>query len=126
MTGPAIPARYGMRETMPLESFLDRTAKIDLDDLAEQLEGTPAVAKELSRSREQVAALAAKLMDSEYRPVVEWLIDISLRRPTFMPGLGHEGQLYAAYREGGNAVVWQLIQAIAQGREEMPPQREGA
>lgn len=125
MAGPAIPPRYGAREAMPIEGFLESTAKISLDDMLERLEGTPGVALDLQRSREQIAAIACKLLEPELLPLLEWLCDISLRRPMVLPGLGAEGQLYCALREGQNQIVFQLLQAIAEGREEAGPHREG-
>jgi len=127
MTGPAIPPRasYGPREAMPADGFLDSIGKFDLDKLGFHLEGAAGVALEMRREREQIAALAARMFAGEFRPVVEWLIDITLRRPVFMPGLGPDALTYVAHREGGNAVAWQLLQAIAEGRQEQPPAREG-
>lgn len=125
MSGPAIPARYGAREAQPLEGFLESTQKIALDDLLERLEGTSGVAHDLKRSREQVSAIARKLLDPELRPLLEWLCDISVRRPMILPGLGAEGPLYCALREGQNQIVFQLLAAIAEGREEAGPRREG-
>jgi hypothetical protein len=125
MAGPALPPRYGGREAMPVKGFLDRTEDVLLDELLEKLEGTPGVAHELKRSREQITAIARKLLEPELLPLLEWLCDISLRRPMVLPGLGQEATLYCALREGQNQIVFQLLQAIAEGREETGPRREG-
>ncbi len=119
-------ATLGAREAMPLDGFLDQTARLNLDALMDKLGGTPGVARELSAARKQVAACAAAMAASDDgRVVLEFLLDATLRRPVFLPGLGPEALVYAAHREGQNAVVWQLLQAIAEGRGETPPNREG-
>ena len=120
------PASLDGRAAMPASSFLDQVGKIGLDDLLARVEGSPAVTRELTRARRQIAACAAQVFATdEGRVVLEFLFDATLRRPVFMPGLGPEGLVYAAHREGQNAVVWQIVQAIAEGRCEIPPNREG-
>lgn len=118
-------ATFGARAAMPFDGFLEQTLKVNLDTLIGGLDGNGGVARDLALEREQIARLAARLLDPEFRPLLEWLCDITLRRPLVLPGLNHEGLIYAARREGGNAVVWQLLQAIAQGRGEKMPPREG-
>jgi hypothetical protein len=126
MSGPAIPPRYGARQAMPIKGFLDATEAVSLDAITDQLEGTPAVANELALERASVAAMAAAWADTpEGAAILEYLADISVRRPVFLPGLGPEAVSYAAHREGQNNLFWQLVQLIAIGRKEPPPQREG-
>jgi hypothetical protein len=125
-TKPAIPARFGAREAQPLEGFLASTKQFDLDKLLERADqfGTVAIEKELAAARAQVAAQWREIAE-KYPAAIEWLCDISLRRPVHLPMLGAEGQLYAAHRDGANALAWQIIQAIAEGRDQPPPMREG-
>lgn len=123
--GPAIPARDNARSAMPTEGFLDRVSEMSIDKLMERLEGTPRVAIQLKNERANISALASKLATGDMRPLLEWLLDMTLRRPMIMPGLGLEGQFYCALREGQNQVVWQILQAVADGRGEVPPSREG-
>lgn len=119
-------ASLDARAAMPAGSFLDRIGQIGLDDLMARVEGSPAVARELAQARSQIAACAAHVFATdEGRVVLEFLFDATLRRPVFLPGLGPEGLVYAAHREGQNAIVWQIVQAIAEGRAEIPPNREG-
>ena len=80
----------------------------------------------LAARREQVAALAAAWADTPVgAAILEFLADISVRRPVFLPGLGQEAVAYVAHREGQNNLFWQLVQLIAIGRSETPPAREG-
>lgn len=120
------PASLDARAAMPAQGFLDQIGKIGLDDLLARVEGSPAVTRDLVRAREQAAACAAQVFATdEGKVVLEFLLDATLRRPLFLPGLGPEGLVYAAHREGQNSIVWQLVQAIAIGRRETPPNREG-
>lgn len=126
MSGPAIPPRYGARQAMPLQGFLEQTEGVDLDAILGRLEGTPAVTNELALERERVASLAAAWADTPSgQAILDYLADVSVRRPVFLPGLGPEALSYAAHREGQNNLFWQLVQLIALGREEDPPAREG-
>ncbi|MCW2317471.1 hypothetical protein M2322_003030 [Rhodoblastus acidophilus] len=126
MSGPAIPPRYGARQAMPLQGFLDQTEGVDLDAILGKLEGTPAVSNELALERERVAKLAAAWAATpEGAAILEFLADVSVRRPVFLPGLGAEAVAYVAHREGQNNLFWQLVQLIAIGRDETPPAREG-
>lgn len=136
MTEVAIPERprFDARAAMPAGDFLDQVNRISIDDLMASREtGQPAgsdknagVASELAARREQVALLAADLIvDPKYAPLVEWMLDISLRRVRFTPGMTMEGAaLFAAYREGLDNMMWQFLAAVAAGRGEPPPYRE--
>jgi hypothetical protein len=126
MTEAAIPAHLDARRAMPADDFLAQIGLMNLDghmDGREQAGGS--YARHLETERAQIAALAARFYQSEFRPLLEWMLDASLRRPVFMPGLNAEGVAYCAHREGQNSIVWQLVQAIAEGRKETPPAREG-
>lgn len=122
-TPAAIPARLDGRAAAPVESFLAQTAHVDLDALLGG--GFGAAATEANADRQQVIALAARLAEAEFKPLLEWLLDASLRRPVHLPGFGPEATAYCALREGQNQIVWLLLQAIAEGRGELPPYREG-
>ncbi len=117
----------GAREAMPAEAFL---AAIPQFDLAAAIEGKfrdllPAAARDEMATQGQIAVIAARLLEPDLRPLLEWLLDQTLRRPLFLPGLGPDALVFAAHREGQNAVVWKLLQTIAMGRDETPPAREG-
>jgi len=90
-----------------------------------RLDGAAGVSRDLAAERAQIAALAARLIEPPMRPLLEWLCDMTLRRPIFLFGLREESLAYVASREGENRVVWQLLLAIAEGRGETPPPREG-
>lgn len=117
------PATFGARQAQPVDGFLDVVAQIDVDRLMDRFQSP--VATEFNKSREQVAKIAAAFFLGEGRPVLEWLCDITIRRPHIMPFLGPEAAFFAAHREGQNSAIWQIIAAIAEGREETPPVREG-
>lgn len=123
----AIPAHIGARAAMPAASFLDAVSALDLDRMLGPVRGLDAAEPdaEALAEREQVSAIAARLLEPDLRPLLEWLLDQTLRRPLFLAGYGPEAMAIAAGREGENRIVWRLLQAIAIGRGEVPPAREG-
>ena len=131
-TIPAVSATLGARAAMP-KDLLERAVEgINIEDLLRSMSGrldTPgqdAFAKEAAADRAQIAAQAAAFAaDPRYAALFEWLLDITLRRPMVLWGLGDSRLEYADRREGANSVVWQLLQAVAEGRSEQHPIREG-
>ncbi len=131
-TPPAFSPGFDARAAMPLDAFEKAVGDVDLDTMLEQISGrlgtgaNSAFLADQAAMREQVAALAADfLADPHYSPLVEWLLDITLRRPVVLSGMGDGRLEYADRREGANSVVWQLLQAAAEGRGDVPPAREG-
>ncbi len=129
---PAVPPTLSARGVQPAAGWVDRVEQIDLEAMMRQLSGRldPAgqssFAADQRAAREQVCALAKALWEDEhYRPLVEWLLDITVRRPISVWGLGATKAEYVDRREGANSVVWQLLQAVAEGRGEHLPIREG-
>lgn len=127
---PATPnASYGARHAMPIDQYISQIGKVD-----EFLEGLfpGASDEEIREAAEQVKrihATAARLFaTADGRELLEWLCDLTLRRSKFIvapgmsPGVGYA---LAALQEGKQQVVWMLICAIAMGRSERPPTREG-
>jgi hypothetical protein len=128
---PAVPASLGAREVMTADSLEASLRDVDFDAVMESLSGRLGAGKtnewiaEQTRNREQIAVLAAHFAaDPKYRPLFEWLLDITLRRPVSIAGMGEHALEYVNRREGANSVVWQLLQAVAEGREEQAPIRE--
>ena len=132
-TSPAIPASFGARQAMPTDLLEKALSDIDLDKMVEQLSGRldgrgqTAFAEKAAEDRSRVAALAAEFAGSDhFRPLFDWMLDITIRRPVSIWGLGDQRQEYVDRREGGNAVMWQFLAAVAEGRGEEPPAVEGA
>jgi hypothetical protein len=81
------------------------------------------------RGRE-VAQLAAQLWNArEFRLVVEWLLDVSVRRGVWVGRLGlamDQAYGYGMFREGQNALAMTLMRLIAEGQKVKPQRsREG-
>ncbi len=73
----------------------------------------------------QAALHAAAVMETEAgRALVEYLADISVRRPCFVLGMP-DPLAYAAFREGQNGLFFALLRLIATGRRESAAVREG-
>lgn len=89
-----------------------------------------AAQKAASERGQRVAAIAGVLWASvpEFRELVEFLLDQSLRRPTFVAQLGlpmDQAYGYGVFREGQNALAMMLLKLIAEGRKiEAPKGRE--
>lgn len=129
---PAVPASYGARQAMPAESFETALDRFDFDQMLRAMSGRlegpdqDAFVEMAAADRAQVAALAARFWDDpDYAPLREWLLDMTLRRPISIWGLGEARTEYADRRSGANSVVWLLLQAVAEGRQELPPTTEG-
>lgn len=129
---PAIPSALGTRQVLTADALEKSLARIDLDGMLAQFAGSEdgeavdTFIKEQAAEREQIAALAAAFAsDPAYRPLYEWLLDITVRRPLVVWGLGANRLEYVDRREGANSVIWQLLAAVAEGRKEPPPTREG-
>ncbi len=123
---PVIPdAAFGASQAQPLDAFMAHIEAIDLDALNTGLDGAQAMQAADARRREHVTALAARLLQPEFRPLVDALLDVSLRRPMLVPGLGRERLSFLERREGANILMWTLLCWAAEGRGERPPYREG-
>lgn len=86
--------------------------------------------EQAAENRRSLARAAAKIFSTpEGAAVLEMLVDTSLLRTVFVTQLGIDPQqtlAYGAFREGQNALVFQLLRLIAEGRgEAQPPAREG-
>lgn len=123
---PAIPdAAFGAAQAQSIDAYMAQIGAIDLDALNQTLDGVEAARAEAARQREQATALAARLLEPAFRPLLDALLDASLRRPMLVPGLGPERLAYLERREGANALMWMLLSWAAEGRGERPPYREG-
>jgi hypothetical protein len=123
--GVAIPPSYGPREILPAEHYAGNAWGALKLDGGQPNEIALAYEKMLVDQRDAAMRAALKLIeDPGMRPLLEFLTDITLRRPVVL-GLTKEARLLAHEREGANRVVWLIYQMIAQARGEMPPYREG-
>lgn len=131
MSGPAVPGGFGPREAMPMDNFMSGAFDVlnGLFDEGKRKDLPPAM-QEILEADKRVAEAAARFAATEDgRVILEWLCDQTLRRPTFFSHLGLDPmQAYAhgCFREGANAIVFSLLKAIATGRQEHPPHREGS
>jgi hypothetical protein len=126
MSGPAIPPSYGARQAQPLDTMLEQAAGgwsfFDPQD-AKEKRGTWHEA--IEERAAQAALDAAAVMETKAgRALVEYLADISVRRPTFVLGMP-DPLTYAAFREGQNGLFFALLRLIATGRQESAAVREG-
>lgn len=125
MTVALPPAGMGPREILPAESYASNAWDVlkltpgELDEMAKAFEQAA-----IDQRQAAVRAALRLLEDPDLRPLLEFLTDITLRRPTVL-GLTKEARLLAHEREGANRVVWLIYQMIAQARGQMPPYREG-
>ncbi len=132
MSGPAIPPSLGMRQAVPLAT-LAQEAAADVDRLIGELfPQSPEARAALEQMRLAdlaiMQAIARVASSDDGKVMLEWLFDQTLRRPIYLGALrGDAMQAYGEgrFREGKNAIVHQLLVAIALGRGEQPPYREG-
>jgi hypothetical protein len=128
MTQPAIPASYGARQAQPLDDILDQVGAVSLDAMLEQLRGgvdrRGSWGEEFTERAEGAAKAAAAVAKSRAgRELLEYLADVSVRRPMFVLDRPN-GLEFAAFREGQNALFYTLLALVAAGRQETPPVRE--
>ena len=123
--------RFGPREAMPLDQFINEAGSI-IDELFPKTGDSDEFARLVKVQTEEirrVRAAAARIFDTEDgRLVLEALCDSTLRRPTFITHVNmpaDRGYAFGCFREGMNAAVFAILRAIAEGRDEPPPQREG-
>lgn len=131
MTGPVVnPARFGGRQAQPLDDLV-ADAKDVLAGLFDKPEtkDLPPFAQAAIAAQAQVRGAAARMFEGEGEALLEHLCDVALRRPVFVTQLGIDPQqalLYGAFREGQAAMIYYLLQLIAEGRSEQAPSREAS
>lgn len=132
MAGPAIPPTLGLRQAMPLDrAAADAATRVQelVEELFPQDETVKQAIADLRTVELATAQAIARVAGTDDGKVtLEWLLDQTLRRPVHVGGPGVDPmQAYAEgrYREGKNAIVHLLLVAIARGRGEQPPFREG-
>lgn len=78
----------------------------------------------------RAAAIAAALWNiPEFRELLEFLLDASLRRATFTAQMGldpMQAYSFGVFREGQNAMIYAILKLIAQGRKIEPPKGRDA
>lgn len=132
MTGPAIPASLGLRQAASIAA-MQQFAEGDVERLVGELFPLSAEARALLEQMRLadlaiMQAIARVASSDDGKVMLEWLFDQTLRKPVYVGGLGHDAmQAYGEgrFREGKNAIVHLLLVAIATGRGEQPPYREG-
>lgn len=125
-------ASFGPREAQPLSGVQAYAAAQGWEFFADKLNGPDVGARSastvaLEADAEQLGKDAAALFDTRQgRAVLEWLCDITVRRPSWFFGLPRDqAELYMAMREGQNGLLVTLLKLIASGRDEKQPQRQG-
>jgi|GEM_PF-1057278 len=123
-------ASFGPREAVPLDGLSAEVGNVNevLKGLFPPMndEANEHVLEELKRVG---AAYARVFTTDDGRAVLEHLADNTVRRPTFqaMPGVPLEQMaILGVQREGCNALFFFMMQMIATGRQQSPPQREGS
>lgn len=130
---PAIPSKasFGPRDAVPLEKMIDQVD--GLKPLLESLFGTRQDSPQWAETQEELkrvaAAYARFFMTDDGKTILENLCDVTVRRPSFVAIMGVDPmQAYAqgVQREGANALLFFIMQQIAIGRQQLPPDREGS
>jgi len=127
VTQPAIPPSYGPRQAQPLDLILEQHGAADWAwfDGPDPKDKRGSWEERLEERAAGAAAAAAAVMATpEGRELVEYLADITVRRPLFVLGMP-DPLLYAATREGQNGLFFTLLKLIAMGRQEQSHVREG-
>jgi trimethylamine:corrinoid methyltransferase-like protein len=118
--------RYGRREAQPVDDIMSRVDKV-LGEMG--LELTPPSARSaMTEYDKRVAQAAAKIATPEGLVLLEYLADISVRRPVYMAHMNLDPmRAYAigCQREGQNQLFFTLLAMIQRGREENLEMREG-
>lgn len=128
MSGPVVPASYDDRKAVNLDDLLDKSSAPGWDFFEKLLGkdqdrfGSPPLD---ARSQDAAAAAARIFATDDGAALLEFLADVSVRRPVFILGMP-DPVAYGAMREGQNALFFTLLKLIATGRGEQPPVREGA
>lgn len=110
---------FGPREAVTLDGMMKSAGLEGWDMLEKLLDPKGEMQGELENTAKSVAPLIYGLaLSSEGREILEWLCDITVRRPTFIHGMGIEqAALYAANREGQAGVIFTILKAIKTGQE---------
>lgn len=125
------PTSFGPREAQPIDSMISQLMSSGWDFFGDKLTGpdvdsSRAWSRQLEADAVQRASDAAAIFGTiEGRRVLEWLCDVTVRRPMWIMNVS-DPLLYAAMREGQNAIVYILLRLIAEGRKEQPPERQGS
>lgn len=106
---------FGQRQAQPFDDLLARSETIDLDLLEKILD--PSGKQDLDKKLADIAPIALAIaMSADGRAFLEWLCDVTIRRPVFTAGMNIEqAALYAASREGQNVAVHLILKAIKRG-----------
>jgi hypothetical protein len=89
----------------------------------------PGAVDPASEKHKRLATIAAALHAvPEFRELLEFVLDASLRRATFVAQLGlpmDQAYGYGVFREGQNSLAQMILKMIAEGRRQAaPPPRE--
>lgn len=110
---------FGPRQALPLDLVMAQSEDRPWDFLDRLLDPRGGRAAELENSATRIGPLVYRLaLSREGREILEWLCDITVRRPHFIAGMGIEqAALYGASREGQDGVVFALLKAARQGQD---------
>lgn len=113
-----VQPHFGPREALSLDQLMERaglTGWPSLDKLLDPRAEMPPDALEKG-ARAIAPILAAFAATAEGREILEWLADITVRRPHYVHGMTMEqAAMYAAGREGQDGVLFTVLKTIATG-----------
>lgn len=103
-----------------LDSALDRAMSMGWDFFDSPAQADATEAKRLNESANRTAETAAALYAAspEFRLILEWMLDVTLRRAAFIARLGlpmDHAYGYGCFREGQNAMTAAVLKLIAIG-----------
>ena len=127
MSQPAIPPSYGARQAQPLDDMIGGAKGWGFfDDPDPKAERGTWQESEKEAVEAAARAAAAVMATRQGKILVEFLADITVRRPMFFVQMpAGEREAYAALREGQNGLFYTLLALVAQGRQEQQTVRKG-
>lgn len=118
---------FGPRQAQPLDDILRQSEALDLDELMAKLDPSGRMKPdELDVESEKMAPIALALaMSDDGRQFLEWLADLTVRRPYSVRGMPlMEAGTYARGRDMQNGVFFAIAKAIAAGEAQIKAARE--
>jgi len=109
-----------------LKSAIDAAMEMGWEFFETPQANAESEAKRLREAAQRTAELAAALYatSAEFRTVLEWMLDVSLRRAAFVARLGlpmDQAYGFGCFREGQNAMTAALLKLIAEGSKRQAP-----
>ena len=115
-----------------LSAALAHAEKLDgwnfFEHAAEPKTGASLASVSKQRADDAACALARFAASADGELALEMLLDVTLRRPSFVALLGlpmEQAYGYGVFREGQNSLMAMILKMIAAGRKEQTPQERG-